>query len=111
METHWSRILHHDLFDASAHEQATHPTPKEKPLTMKATRHDDPALARSPFGSAMILLGIYMTMYLAVAEVVHVLSPADASTIASGADRPAISSATTTPAVSGATGDSHATTD
>jgi len=108
-ETHWSRILHQDLFDARA--DATQPTPKEMPVTMQATQHEDPELARSPFGSAMILLGIYMTMYLVVAEVVQVLSPADASTVAQREDRAAISSAPATRAPSGTTGDGHATTD
>jgi len=104
-------MLHDDLFDAGTNAHATHPTPKEMLVTMKATQHDDPELARSPLGSAMILLGIYMTMYLVVAEIVHVLSPADAASVAHRHDRAAMSSAPASPAASGATGDSDATTD
>ena len=48
-------------------------------MASNTPRHHDPELSRSPLGSAMILLGIYIVMYLAVAEVVHILSPANAA--------------------------------
>jgi len=110
LETHWTRILHQDLFDAPAR-AAAQPARKETRMAPTDTQRHDPDLARSPLGSAMILLGIYIAMYLAVAEVVHVLAPADASTVASRADQAAMSSAPTMPAASGATGSNHATTD
>ena len=80
-------------------------------MTTRYPQEHDPQLGRSPLGSAVILLGIYIAMYLAVAEVVHVLAPVDASTMASRADPAAMSSAPSMPAASGATGWNHATTD
>jgi len=111
LDTHWTRILHQDLFDAPARAVARSPERKETRMTTRQTQPHDPELARSPLGSAMILLGIYIAMYLAVAEVVHVLAPAEASPVASRAEQAATSSAPAMPAASGATGSNHATTD
>jgi len=111
LETHWSRALHCDLYDAAVQASASHSTHMETPMTTQGTAHEDPRLARSPLASAMILLGIYIAMYLAVAEAAHLLSPADASAAPAPADHAIPSSVLYQPASAGATGSNHATAD
>lgn len=61
VDTHWTRILHHDFLNADA----------------------GPGRARSPLLSGALLLAVYVAMYLAVAAVIHVLaSPDPAGTVA-----------------------------
>jgi hypothetical protein len=80
-------------------------------VTTKQTPEDDSRLARSPLAAAMILLGIYIAMYLTVAEVLQLMSPADAATAPAREDHAAIYSLPAMPASAGATGSNHETAD
>ena len=80
VDTHWTRILYHDLYAphaGAAAAPAARPR-KEIPMASKPS-HEDRLIGRTPLGAAMVLLGIYIAMYLAVAEAVQVLSPPDAA--------------------------------
>ena len=55
--------------------------------------HEDRLFGRTPLGAAMVLLGIYVAMYLAVAEVVHVLSPPEAAAAVAREHAPAAADA------------------
>jgi hypothetical protein len=109
--THWSRIFYHDLFSQE----------KETPVYTKRAQSFDPTHEsrpgdHSPLASAMLLLGIYIAMYLAVAEVVHVLAPAQASTAIVRDEAPMSASASAStpimmPAPAGGQGPDHAQTD
>jgi hypothetical protein len=111
-ETHWTRILHQDLFEPTtrAHFAPAAVRHEENRLSTRdtASRNTDPA--RSPLGSAMILLGIYIAMYLAVAEIVHVLAPSQAATMPLRDDTHVAASAAM-PSDTPDTGARHATTD
>jgi len=111
LETHWTRVLHCDLYDTPARRVAPRAPSKETCVTRNRTPESDPRLARSPLGSAMLLLGIYIVTYLTVAEVLQVLSPADAATPPAREDRAAIHSTPAMPASAGATGSNHETAD
>ena len=111
IRTHWSRIFYHDLF---SQEKETHVSAKH-PQSFDGM-HENPPGSRSPLASAMLLLGIYIAMYLAVAEVVHVLAPAQASTAVARDEAPMSASAAPStpimmPAPAGGQGSDHAQTD
>jgi hypothetical protein len=109
--THWSRIFYHDLF---SQQKETHVYPKRTQSFELIDETRPPS--RSPLASAMLLLGIYIAMYLAVAEVVHVLAPAQAATAVVRDDAPMSASASASapimmPAPAGGQGPDHAYTD
>jgi hypothetical protein len=69
LDTHWSRILHHDVFNAEGDGAGERPgrTPLgEQPDTLAR-------IARTPLRATAIALGAYAAMHLAVAGVLHVL--------------------------------------
>lgn len=113
VQTHWTRFLYQDALAPRprAHAWRESTPQKEMHVNTRQPHRRDPEPAHSPLGSAMILLGIYIAMYLAVAEVVHVLSPSDAGAAPVRDDPATFATAPAMPASSGATGSNHATTD
>ena len=103
LETHWSRILHYDLFDADADARATRERerpvqPRKEPRMPSSDpfRDPPPIVERSPLAGALVLLGIYVVLYLSVAAALHVLEPANASTVDS-AGQAAVSATVSAP--------------
>lgn len=78
VDTHWSRILYHDLLQPSspdASEPPAAPPHNELDVAARVAGSDVGARrARSPIASAVILLGIYVAMYLAVSGITHALA-------------------------------------
>jgi len=72
MDTHWSRILYHDLFSEPADRVAR---------SRDAPTDADFKPGRSPIGAAVILLGVFIATYLAVAGLVRVLSGPDTTSV------------------------------
>lgn len=112
-ETHWSRILFHDLFEAPPRAERARVVSRQKEIRMntRQPQQHDPAFGRSPLGSAVILLGIYIAMYLAVAGIVHALSPSESATVHSLEMQTLAGSGSSMPAPGDATGANHARTD
>ena len=77
-ETHWTRIFYCDLYAPHAAARV-HEERKETAMPDRNSRDPHRPWGGTPLGAALVLLGIYIAMYLAVAEVVHILSPADAA--------------------------------
>ena len=81
VDTHWTRILYHDLLQANSPSASQLPTALTgKEADVAARGPSDGAGAhrpRSPIASAVILLGIYVAMYLAVAGIKHALTSPD----------------------------------
>jgi hypothetical protein len=114
LDTHWSRILYYDLLTPDTGGGATAPVRRRKETfmtTRKSRPRGDRIIESSPLGSAMILLGIYIAMYLAVAEVVHVLTPPDALAAVAREQAVAAETAIGPGAPANPTGSNHAYTD
>jgi hypothetical protein len=62
IETHWSRILHCDIFNA------------DEEIFMAPEDTRDNEHSRTPTESALVLLAIYVALYLGVAGLVHILT-------------------------------------
>lgn len=105
LDTHWSRILYHDLFrepadgvardaDASTGDDPVSPA-SDSGIRRARGQLDAMAMAtdvyrddgdftpgRSPIAAAVILLGVFIATYLAVAGLVRVLSGPDTTSVA-----------------------------
>jgi hypothetical protein len=103
--THWSRIFYYDLFSAEAGLEPANATEKhaealprpaepfavpdgrrkevETSMARKDSDQDDwlPRF-RTPIEAAVILLGLYIAIYLAIGGIVHVLGSPDAAAAA-----------------------------
>jgi len=77
-DTHWTRIFYCDLYAPQA-EALTRQERKEIVMASRHSHDTDRPIGGSPLGAAMVLLGIYLAMYVAVAGVVHVLTPQEAA--------------------------------
>ena len=104
LDTHWSRILYHDLFSERADgvprdrnaltDDPVSPVsdsgirrahgPLEMIAMPRAVYSDDADFrpGRSPIAAAVILLGVFIATYLAVAGLVRVLSGPDTTSVA-----------------------------
>lgn len=105
LDTHWSRILYHDLFsepadgvasgtDASTDDDPVSPASDSgnhrargqlAAIAVATNVHRDDAdsqSGRSPIAAAVILLGVFIAAYLAVAGLVRVLSGPDTTSVA-----------------------------
>lgn len=103
-DTHWTRILHYDIFTADADDIAVDPAERlgadpGSPALDRRTRDEapnrysveifaaaedpgretDPHDVGFPIAAVAILLGIYVVVCLAVAGLVHVLFPSNAA--------------------------------
>jgi hypothetical protein len=104
LDTHWSRILFHDLFgerggsvardpDASTDEDPGSPASDAgirrgrgqfgaMAMTTDVYRDDaDFSPGRSPIAAAVVLLGVFVAAYLAVAGLIRVLSSPDTTSV------------------------------
>lgn len=86
-ETHWTRMLHYDLFGSRSDRIAPN---REARLPRFG----------SPIAATAILLGIYVAMYVAVAALIRVLpvQDASASSFRRSTERAAIAAASTSAA-------------
>ena len=78
IETDWTRIFYCDLYAPHA---AARVQGERKETAMERPHSRDPhrPWGGSPLGAALVLLGIYVAMYLAVAGVVHLATPPEAA--------------------------------
>lgn len=91
IDTDWTRIFYRDLYasHADAHESGER---KETVMKSPHSRDPDRPLGGSPLGAALVLLGIYIAMYLAVAGIVRIATPSEA-VAAVRQDAPAVAAA------------------
>ena len=117
LETHWSRILYYDLFDAAAaadaratRERPVQPRKEPRMPSSDPFRDPPPIVERSPLAGALVLLGIYVVLYLSVAAALHVLEPANASTVESAGQAAVAETVSPPPAAAAAAADARADT-
>lgn len=117
LETHWSRILYYDLFDAAAaadaratRERPVQPRKEPRMPSSDPFRDPPPIVERSPLAGALVLLGIYVVLYLSVAAALHVLEPANASTVESAGQAAVAETVSPPPAPAAAAADARADT-
>jgi hypothetical protein len=72
--THWTRVLYYDYFRRNAGEAAG---PQEVTMERSDGNFDGLVRVRSPLGAAAVLLGIYVTMYLAVGGLLYMFHSPD----------------------------------
>ena len=78
IDTDWTRIFYCDLYapHAAARDRGER---KETAMRHTDSPDQDRPIGRTPLGAALVLLGLYVGMYLAVAGVLHLATPPEAA--------------------------------
>jgi hypothetical protein len=100
-------VQQRDAFGIGSIQQPSNLRTISRPAGSRGTTNnadDDAGIPRisSPIAAGIVLLGIYMAMYLAVAGVIHVLTSADAASAASERSTVPASTATASRQTAGA---------